>query len=381
MDQGIVSGLFGLSPYEVEQQRQNATDAAAAQYAQMQPIQRAAMGMYQAGAGLGRIGAGMLGLQDPAVAEAQQRRAMLSQLDPNDPNSYLKVAQATSDPKLRFQLMAIADQKKKEAIAAQQASTKMALELAQAQKALRENPNLSVTEVGVKGRPGYMQKVIFDKTKPDAPYQEIGEPYLSAAAAKQTFHVNTNEGKVRSQIVTDNTGKSTLVNLDTGETIKELGVIGKPSGTYEKGEQAKKATLQGIKDAEANIDLLLGTEQAPGLLYKATGSGIGAAVDAGARLFGQSTAGDIANAQIQPLADAVLKIVPRFEGPQSDKDTASYKEAAGNLANPNLPKGLKIAAAKTIKDIYARRKGQFVSKDFATEEIPATGGWAIREKK
>ena len=43
--------------------------------------------------------------------------------------------------------------------------------------------------------------------------------------------------------------------------------------------------------------------------------------------------------------------VPRFEGPQSDRDTATYREAAGNLANPNIPVETRIAAFKTIQEI------------------------------
>ena len=113
----------------------------------------------------------------------------------------------------------------------------------------------------------------------------------------------------------------------------------------------------------------MGTKEKPGLLYEATGSGIGSVVDMAARAVGSATKGDIANAKIQPLADAVLKIVPRFEGPQSDKDTASYKEAAGNLANPNIPKEIKIAAAKTLKKLFEDRKGQFVHKDFENETL------------
>jgi hypothetical protein len=377
----IVSGLFGLSPYETMQQQQNQIDKSAANFAQMNAAQRGSMGLFQGGAGLAREAGGMLGLQNPQVAEAQARQAALQGLDISSPESILQRAQQVQDPKLKMQLMMLADQKKKDLLAAQATSTKMALELAQAQKALRENPNLAVTEVGVKGKPGYMQRVLFDKTNPTAEYQEIGEPYLSAAAAKQTFHVSTGEGKVRSQVVTDNEGNSTLVDLNTGAVIKNLGKIGKPSSTFEKVEEAKKSTLRGIGDAESSINQLLGTENAPGLLYKATGSGIGAGVDLLARGVGYATKGDIANAKIQPLADAVLKIVPRFEGPQSDKDTASYKEAAGNLANASLPIKLRIEAAKTIKDIYARRKSQFVSKDYETTPTQASTYDADKEAR
>jgi hypothetical protein len=80
-------------------------------------------------------------------------------------------------------------------------------------------------------------------------------------------------------------------------------------------------------------------------------------------------------------ADATLKIlgerltaqVPRFEGPQSDKDTASYKEASGQLANENLPVATRKAAAQTVVRLMKARKGQFVNEAMADEGIGAAG--------
>ena len=58
-------------------------------------------------------------------------------------------------------------------------------------------------------------------------------------------------------------------------------------------------------------------------------------------------------------ADATLKIlgekltaqVPRFEGPQSDKDTAAYRVAAGDIGNANKPIATRIAAIKTMIEL------------------------------
>jgi len=58
-------------------------------------------------------------------------------------------------------------------------------------------------------------------------------------------------------------------------------------------------------------------------------------------------------------ADATLKIlgerltaqVPRFEGPQSDKDTASYRTAAGDVGNANKPIATRIAAVQTMIEL------------------------------
>jgi len=45
--------------------------------------------------------------------------------------------------------------------------------------------------------------------------------------------------------------------------------------------------------------------------------------------------------------------VPRFEGPQSDKDTLLYKEAAGNAGNEKIPRDRRLEAIRTMRQIYA----------------------------
>jgi len=56
-------------------------------------------------------------------------------------------------------------------------------------------------------------------------------------------------------------------------------------------------------------------------------------------------------------------MVPRFEGPQSDKDTQSYKEAAGQLADSGLPNETRKDAAKVILRLMKERKDQFGMSD------------------
>jgi hypothetical protein len=68
-------------------------------------------------------------------------------------------------------------------------------------------------------------------------------------------------------------------------------------------------------------------------------------------------------------------MVPRFEGPQSDKDTQSYKEAAGQLANTSLPNEIRKEAGKTVLRLMKNRKNQFVTQEMAQEGVaPSAGG-------
>jgi hypothetical protein len=67
-------------------------------------------------------------------------------------------------------------------------------------------------------------------------------------------------------------------------------------------------------------------------------------------------------------------MVPRFEGPQSNADTTSYKQAAGQLADPTLPPEIRKAAGKTVLRLMKSRKDQFTMVDTATGAAPAATG-------
>jgi hypothetical protein len=151
------------------------------------------------------------------------------------------------------------------------------------------------------------------------------------------------------------------------------GVIGgaRPSAATEKA-RAQREQLG--KDLTTAIAELKDITKDGGLIDQSTGSGAGRLVDIGARFVGQAMPGDIAIGKIAPIADLALKMVPRFEGPQSDKDTASYKQAAGQLADSSLPAKVRKEAGKTVLRLMENRKGQFVTSDMAAEGTAGGGG-------
>ena len=152
----------------------------------------------------------------------------------------------------------------------------------------------------------------------------------------------------------------------SGNLIRDLGKTGKPSVQFQKIEQQKKQL--GLDLTRAITELEEASKEG-GLIDKSTGSGAGALVDMAAGFVGQATPGAVAVGQLKPIYDLALKMVPRFEGPQSDKDTKSYEQASGQLANPAVPNDTKKAAAKEIVRLMKQRRSQFVSKDMV--EIPA----------
>jgi hypothetical protein len=145
-------------------------------------------------------------------------------------------------------------------------------------------------------------------------------------------------------------------------------VKGKPSAFAEK-TAAQRAQMG--RDLGFAITQLSDITKDGGLIDQSTGSGAGRLADIGAGFVGKATPGAIAIGKIAPIADLVLKMVPRFEGPQSNKDTQSYKEAAGQLADATLPTAIRKEAGKTVLRLMQERKNQFVTSDMATEGVVA----------
>ena len=78
----IMQGLFGVSPEGLNAQREQALQAQALQYANLNPTQQAQMGFYQAGSRLGTGVAGLMGAQDPEMQKASFLRGLSQQYDP-----------------------------------------------------------------------------------------------------------------------------------------------------------------------------------------------------------------------------------------------------------------------------------------------------------
>jgi hypothetical protein len=202
-----------------------------------------------------------------------------------------------------------------------------------------------------------------DKERLQLERERVG---ISRAAEKRQATEATDKTIVaRSE--TDAAGNVTFYNK-FGDKIKTETGAGKPSATFEKTRATREQTQRDLSSALTTLKEVV---KPGGLIDQSTGSGIGRGVDVAAGFFGQATPGAIAIGKLQPLADQILKIVPRFEGPQSDKDTQSYKEAAGQLANSTLPTEIRKAAANTLIDLFTRRQGQFTLQGAEIETSPS----------
>jgi len=86
-----ILGLF-TTPEQYQQAQRQAQEAQAIQYAQLDPMAQAQYGFYRAGQQLGGAIGGALGGEDPQLKLIARRQQLASQLDPNNPDSYMQVA-------------------------------------------------------------------------------------------------------------------------------------------------------------------------------------------------------------------------------------------------------------------------------------------------
>ena len=138
------------------------------------------------------------------------------------------------------------------------------------------------------------------------------------------------------------------------------GVIGRSKSMTQAGliDAKTQLAMTGLgADLQSAEDLLTGVRRtSDGQVVKGnlpTGSGIGSLLDKAAGWFGVSPEGAEEADSLKTVAARLVGRVPRFEGPQSDKDVSLYKEAAGRVGDDDLPRPRRLAALRTMREIYA----------------------------
>jgi hypothetical protein len=426
MAENIVTSLFGINPQMFAEQQRTSDLAEGIRLAQLDPASRGAAMTYAGARGLGGAIAGAMGIEDPQLQMISARNSIAQQIDQTDPESILRGARMLSQAGDSQGAMALAQyaRQAQESMAQTQqrraAETSSLATAAKTQLSIKQEEDLRA-ELAKLPPEATQEQILAVLTKYGSPDRVIAALTASADKAAQreatlTLGRERIQAKLESDLRDAKNDKereeariqarkelaqltsslaaslktppaptlTTIVNPDNpSETITvdarvykgggkgAEGVIGagKPSATQEKASLLK---AQMGKDIDFAITELTNVTKDGGLIDQSTGSGAGRLADIGAGFFGQATPGAIAIGKLKPIQDLVLKMVPRFEGPQSDKDTQSYKEAAGQLADPTLPTKIRKEAGKTVLRLMQSRKNQFVSPELASEGIGAT---------
>ena len=128
-----------------------------------------------------------------------------------------------------------------------------------------------------------------------------------------------------------------------------------------------------------------GTQRALELLQQGpTASGIGSLMDSAANFVGKSTAGADAASKLDTISGWLTANVPRMEGPQSDKDVASYREMAGMVGDRTKPVSQRIGAVQEmqrLQDKYAEMNGgkSTAGATVAPGNVPAPAPKTIKD--
>jgi len=422
----IVEGLFGMTPEMYQRQQYQQDLQQGYDLARLDP---GAAARAQLPAGIGQLGrgiAGAMGIEDPQLKLISARNSIAQQIDQTNPESILKGAQMLAqmgDQQGAMALAQYARQAQGEMAQTQQRRAAEQSSLATAAKAqfglkqeeqlrdelskLGPNPTQEqiisvVTKYGpadkvlatlqgsadraaqreatlILGRERIQAKLESDlrdakndKEREEARIQarkELAQLTSSLAASLKTPPAPTLTTIVNPDNPSETITVDARVYKGGGKGAEGVIGAGKPSATQEKASLLK---AQMGKDIDFAITELTNVTKDGGLIDQSTGSGAGRLADIGAGFFGQATEGAIAIGKLKPIQDLVLKMVPRFEGPQSDKDTQSYKEAAGQLADPTLPTKIRKEAGRTVLRLMQSRKNQFVSPELASEGISTT---------
>jgi hypothetical protein len=127
----------------------------------------------------------------------------------------------------------------------------------------------------------------------------------------------------------------------------QAGAIGTATGTAQ-GAQITKGIA-----ANTIVSML---DLADPFIDVAIGSLAGTGADKLAAAFGKAPTGAQAIAQLKVLQAGIMLNQPRMEGPQSDRDVELYRDAAGQLGDPTVPREIKKVAVKTIRQLQDKYK-------------------------
>lgn len=180
-------------------------------------------------------------------------------------------------------------------------------------------------------------------------WANVGAKQQQNSILQETNNINKEAARV--QIVQGADGQSYLIDKGTGQARPAQMQGG---GTVQSGPLAE-AAVKNQKNMGKLGELI---QQARQVLPDATASGMGAQRDSMARYFGQSTPNSQAAAKLSAIGGNMLMMMPRMEGPQSDKDVENYKLMVGKVGDPTIPTAERAAAMDALEEIISRNTGQ-----------------------
>jgi hypothetical protein len=126
-----------------------------------------------------------------------------------------------------------------------------------------------------------------------------------------------------------------------------------PQQNREAAGKFSEELRKNVKNAKGTFDLL---KDASGILNTGSpSSGMLESMATGTkRFFGQGGETSKSDQRLNMIAGALTMTQPRFEGPQGVLDVKLYEKQAGDLGNPNLPIGDRLAAVQQMINLQKK---------------------------
>jgi hypothetical protein len=199
-----IAGLF-TTPEQYQLAQQQAQQAQAMQFAQLDPRAQAQYGIYRGGQLLGGAIGGALGGEDPQLKMISQRQQLASQLDPSKPESFMQAAQLAAQSGDQQFAIALANSGRQAAIQVAQANKERQLAVPADIQKIQMIPQINNAIAQYKAMPQTpeiqqqisslesMLSVINPKPKAEATPNEIqiAEKFALEKGAKGTQAYNT----------------------------------------------------------------------------------------------------------------------------------------------------------------------------------------------
>lgn len=349
------AGLFA-TPEQYQQAQNEAALSRGVQLAQLDPLQAARAQLYQGGYMAGGAIGGALGGQDPQLQLLSQRKSILSQVNPNDPNSLAQAAQKAAqmgDGALLNDVMsrmkALADVQKEQATTAKTGQEVLGIQ-SRAQTLIEEGVPEAKAKALASSDKAFSEYIASKKIATPADYAVAAgaagipvKPFLSDYTPEEIRSME--KGVFAHKAGIASAGRTTIINQQEGELTKSnvnaFGMLRDQAVTAGK-------TLEAVQAISPLIDKSF------------TGFGSNQKLTAGqlADTLGVPVSGTSETEQLKSLQNN-LKIGNStvLKGSLSDKDMAILGDAIGQ--GNTTASGIKAIIGNIKKDaLIAQRQYQ-----------------------
>lgn len=365
-----IESLFGITPQDIQSQRNAEAQRQAMALAQMKPAQQAQYAAYMAGNQLGTALGGMMGAEDPELKKASMVNNMLKETDMNDLNSVRKLVNQLNSVGASREAMSLIPRIDKLSEAEADRQTK--LDIAESKK----GDLIAELVKSGKYKPASIAK--FAKTRDASD--------LETTDGKRKTSWQTVDGQRK--LMDDETGEVVAVAGAAGKTLEEslgagIGKMGELLGGVLAKKQAEGAGSASGKitgEDAASIQRLFDAEAAAAVAIKKLDDGIfaggyGPAQELLAKYKVAGSAQRLKNTQ-EFRAEVGNLVIPRLKdigGNDSDNEMKYLREISGGQTDiePDVLKNILTNYVKRLKE--RRQRIEVNQANVGVGKPPETG--------